>query len=126
MSPSLGRNLPHWDFVSSASARAVHEYHCTGQAGRGMCSTYTLSSEKFKNIPALKNFLRETRALYFSLCAQNTGEERIKRLLHPCCTKPIFATRGRSSLPHTISHPQSARTAAWPGFHAVSGQHCFL
>lgn len=98
----------------------------TARAGRRMCSTCTLSSEKFENIPALKNSLREIRAFCFSLCAKNTDEGRVKRLFQPPCMKPIYVTPGRLSLPRTTSHPQSAPAAAWPGFHAVSAQHRFL
>ena len=91
-----------------------------------MCSRCTLSSEKFESIPALKNSLREMRALCFSLCAQSTDEGRVKRLFPPPCMTPIYATPGRLSLPQTISHPQSAPAAAWPGFHAASAQRRFL
>lgn len=119
MRPSLGRNhIPHWDFFFPASTGAVHWSHCPGT-----CSRCTLPSEKSKSIPALKNSLRETRALCFFLCAQNIDGGRVKRLFQPPCMKPIYATPGRLSLPHTVSHPQSAPAAAWPGFHVISAQH---
>lgn len=85
MSPSLGRNLlPHWDFFFPAAAEAVRGYHCPGQTGREVCSRCTLSSEKFESIPALKNSLKEMRALCFSLCAQNTDAGNVKTLFQPC------------------------------------------
>lgn len=58
--------------------------------------------------------------------AQNTDVEKVKRLFQPDCMEPIPATAGRQSLPCTISHPQTAPAAAWPGFHAASAQSCFL
>lgn len=79
----------------------------------------TLFSAKFRSIPALK-FSKEKRGLFAALCVQNTDEGTDRRIFQPPCMKPAYATLGTLSLQHTISHPQSAPAAAWPGFDAVS------
>lgn len=48
--------------------------------------------------------------------AQNIDVGKVKRLFQPPCMEPISGAPGRLSLPCTISHPEAAPAAAWPGF----------
>lgn len=128
MSPFLRRTLPPHFLTKIAFSQLQEE-------GRRIFSSRALCSEKFKTTSALENSLGDASLLLllcFSLCenrvfGQNTDVGKVKRLFQPACMEPIPATAGRQSLPCTISHPQAAPAAAWPGFqNAASAQSCFL
>lgn len=124
MSPFLGRTL-----VTKISFSQLQE------EGRRTFSSRALFALKSSTASLLWKIPWEMLLSYFSFAslsmrseyfAQNTDAGKMKRLFQPPCMEPISATPGRLSLPCTISHPQAAPAAAWPGFRAASAQSCFL
>lgn len=94
------------------------------QAGSRMCSSALFSLQSSGASP-LWNFLKRNEGSLL-LSVQNTDEGMDRRIFQPPCMKPMYATLGTLSLQHTISRPQSAPAAAWPGFDAVSTRCHFL